>query len=92
MNLIVSLGREHLARVLKTASLSWQEYVDLLLKCTESNDKASRGWSCPVKFTPAYRDSENFQFRYALTFDYDHVTPDDVRRIREAFVSLQHLA
>ena len=92
MNLIVSLGREHLARVLKTAELSWQGYVDLLLKVQESSDKASRGWSCPVNFSPAYRDSENFQFRYALTFDYDHVTPDDVKRIREAFAPLQHLA
>ena len=92
MNLIVSLGREHLARVLKTAELSWQGYVDLLLKVQESNDKASRGWSCPVKFTPAYRDSENFQHRYALTLDYDHVTASDMMQIHEAFVSLQHLA
>lgn len=92
MKLIVSLGREHLARVLKTAELSWQGYVDLLLKVQESNDKASRGWSCPVEFSPAYRDSENFQHRYALTLDYDHVTASDMLHIREVYAPLQHLA
>ena len=92
MNLIVSLGREHLARVLKTAELSWQGYVDLLLKVQESSDKASRGWSCPVKFSPAYRDSENFQFRYALTFDYDHVTEAQIRHVFDTYVGLMFCA
>lgn len=92
MKLIVSLGRGHLARILKTAEMSWPAYVDLLLKAPESSDKASRGWSCPVKFTPAYRDSENFQHRYALTFDYDHVTEANLETVREVYGSTCHLA
>lgn len=92
MKLVVSLGREHPARVVKTAELAWPDYVDLLLKVQESDDKASRGWSCPAKFSPAYRDSENFQFRYALTFDYDRITDADLERIRDAYVAVEHLA
>lgn len=92
MKLIVSLGREHPARIVKTAELEWPKYVDLLLKVQESNDKASRGWSCPAQFSPAYRDSENFRFRYALTFDYDRVTAADLERIQLAYAGVEHLA
>lgn len=92
MKLVVSFGKDHPARVLKTQELTWDEYVDLLVRAPEATDKAARGWSCPVKFSPAYRDSENFQHRYALTFDYDHVTEANLEAIREAYFEVCHLA
>ena len=81
MNLVVALGKDHPARIVKQVEMTWEGYVALLSKAPESADKASRGWSCPARFAPAYRDSENLQARYALTLDYDHVTPGQMARV-----------
>lgn len=83
MKLTVALGKEHPARIVKQAELTWDEYVRLLSTAPESDDKASRGWSCPARFSPVYRDSENLQARYALTLDYDHVTDAGIARVFE---------
>lgn len=87
MKLVVSIGGTHPATVVETREMSWDEYVVFLqgMEPVFTNDKASRGWSCPAKFSPAYRDSENFIARYALTFDYDRVTPEDLKTIFRAY-------
>lgn len=74
--------------------MSWEQYIDFLRgeEPVFTDDKASRGWSCPAKFSPAYRDSENFIARYALTFDYDRITPEDYGTIQRAYRRYAHLA
>ena len=57
----------------------------------ETDDKASVGWVCGATFDPLYRDSENFRARHFLTFDYDHISPDDVVKIREIYGAFAHL-
>lgn len=84
--LIISLGGAHQSRIVAVKEWTWSQYVRYLVdKVPETTDKASRGWSIPAKFDPVYRDSDNFVARYALTFDYDHITEDDLVRIREAY-------
>lgn len=92
--LVISFGGAHPATVTSTRRLSWEEYSALLLgeEPVQTPDKASRGWSCPVRFNPPYRDSENFVARYALTFDYDHVTPEQVEHIHRIYAGWEHIA
>lgn len=91
-SLVVSFGGAHPAIVTAVRELTWPAYVAGLIRdVPETDDKASRGWSCPVRFSPPYRDSENFVERYALTFDYDHITPADLEEIRAAYAGFAHL-
>lgn len=90
--LVISLGGEHPSKITAVKELTWAEYVRFLVgKVPETTDKASRGWSIPAKFDPVYRDSENFVARYALTFDYDHITHEDLERIRETYRKVTYL-
>lgn len=93
-NLIVSFGEGHPSRITSQKKLAWEEYVKILWpnEVPVTDDKASRGWSCPVHFKPAYRDSEHFQKRYALTFDYDHVTPGDLKSIEQSYRHVTYFA
>ena len=54
----------------------------------EHGDKAARGWYCAATFEPAYRDSDNFVARHALTFDFDHVGLDTWQRVKETWTGL----
>ena len=81
-----------MARITTTRQQTWQEYVAVLTKPHVGPDKAQRGWSVPAKFSPAYRHGDNFVARYALTFDYDHVTLSDLSAIHEAYKGLTYLA
>lgn len=81
-----------MARITTTRQQTWQEYMAVLTKPHVGPDKAQRGWSVPAKFSPAYRHGDNFVARYALTFDYDHVTPDDVETLNEAYMAIEYLA
>ncbi len=54
-------------------------------------DKASVGWSTPVKFKPAYRHGKNFVARYALTFDYDHIDEFDLADVAKAYAGWEHV-
>lgn len=80
--LVVSFGGAHQARVTRISRGTWEEFAAFLTaEPPEAGDKAERGWYCPAEFRPAYRDSDNFVARYAITFDFDHVeasTWDDV--------------
>ena len=81
-----------MARITSHATVAWSEYVDMLSVAAVSENKAARGWSIPASFSPAYRDSDNFVYRYALTFDYDHITALDFDRICSAYSSREYLA
>jgi putative DNA primase/helicase len=75
--LIVSFGTVDKAVITAVRNLEWATFADWLTKVPpEVADKADRGWYCPVEFDPAYRDSQNFVSRHAITFDFDHVTID----------------
>src|ERR1041385_2560480 len=80
MKLVVSFGRgTNFADIAKAKELTWEEYVAMLTtNIPETNDKSTRGWSIPASFDDEWRHGENFKHRYALTFDYDKVTPFDV--------------
>jgi hypothetical protein len=72
--LIVSFGHASPAAITDVKQMDWPAFAKwLTTRPPESPDKAARGWYCPVEFSPAYRDSENFVARHALTFDFDHV-------------------
>lgn len=73
----VSFGGGNLAAITAVRSVEWDHFAKWLTDAPpEANDKAARGWYCPATFDPAYRDSQNFVNRHAITFDFDHVTID----------------
>ena len=76
--LTVSFGTAKSPAVISSVrNVSWPDFAKwLTAEPPETHDKASRGWYCPVEFSPAYRDSDNFVARHALTFDFDHVEAD----------------
>jgi putative DNA primase/helicase len=75
--LTVSFGTVNLAAVTAVRRLEWPAFAEWLTEePPEVDNKAVRGWYCPVEFEPAYRDSQNFVARHALTFDFDHVVID----------------
>ena len=79
--LSASIGGKHNAKVTKTWTGSFPEFVKMLLaKVPETLQKDSAGWVCGATFKPPYRDSENFHERHFLTFDYDHITPEHDQR------------
>ncbi len=57
----------------------------------ETLDKASVGWSTPVRFKPAYRHGKNFVARYALTFDYDHIDEFDLADVKQSYEGWEHV-
>jgi hypothetical protein len=70
----ISFGKQHPAKIEAIKEMDWLTFATKLVATPpETDDKASRGWYCPVDFDPAYRDSDNFVARHALTFDFDHV-------------------
>jgi len=93
MPLIVSYGSpDNLAKIVQVKTLTWDQYRAELSTPVVGTDKAAGGWSIPASFSPAYRDSENCVARYALTFDYDKVTPEDTTLIFKAYEDYEYLA
>lgn len=87
--LTVSLGTTSLAVIVSVKQLTWAAFAKWLTEMPpEHDDKAARGWYCPVEFSPAYRDSDNFVARHALTFDFDHVGLDTWQRVKETWSGL----
>jgi hypothetical protein len=88
--LTVSFGSaKSLAVITAVRSVSWADFSKwLAAEPPETEDKTARGWYCPVEFSPAYRDSENFVARHALTLDYDHVPVDAWQRVLDAWEGL----
>jgi len=85
--IVISLGgAANLAEIVSTKCWRWDEFATrLTAEPPVSDNKASQGWYCPAEFKPAYRDTENFVARYALTFDYDKVSREDVQAIEECY-------
>jgi len=97
-DLVVSIGvsssdiRDN-ARVRKTAHVSFEKFVESMLKhVPETDNKASAGWVCGAEFDPPYRDSENFVARHLLSFDYDRITPAERNHILGTYRGLARLA
>lgn len=92
------------AQIVRVASCSFEQFAKTLIgKVPETDDKASQGWVSGATFGPGepgtekfwakgYRDSDNFLARYLLSFDYDHISPDDVEPILNTFRAYAHLA
>lgn len=75
--LCVSFGRVSPATITDVKWLDWPAFSEwLTAEPPEVASKEARGWYCPVEFDPAYRDSQNFVARHALTFDFDKVNLD----------------
>lgn len=75
--LTVSFGTVSPAVVTSVRRLEWEAFAAWLIKePPEVEDKADRGWYIPAEFSPAYRDSQNFVARHAITFDFDKVGID----------------
>jgi P4 family phage/plasmid primase-like protien len=80
--IIVTRGGKDLAKIEKVVRSDWPAFAEWLTRQPpNARDKANRGWYCPAEFNPQYRHSENFQGRYALTLDYDRVSPADMETI-----------
>lgn len=87
--LTVSFGGTSPSVITSTKRLEWATFAGWLTAIPpEHDDKAARGWYCPVEFSPAYRDSDNFVGRYALTFDFDHVGKDAWQRVLDTWDGL----
>lgn len=85
--LVLSIGKaDHFARIVSVKRLTWAALADLFKRDPAvSEDKASEGWFSAGEFRGAYRDSENLVRRYALTFDFDKITPADVAQIEATY-------
>jgi hypothetical protein len=87
--LTISFGTVSPSVITTVKQVSWGDFAKwLTVTPPEHGDKAARGWFCPVEFQPAYRDSENFVARHALTFDFDHVELNTWQRVKEAWEGL----
>ena len=76
-SLCLSFGAGNLADITKVSWVDWPAFAKwLTAEPPEVTDKAALGWYIPAEFDPAYRDSQNFVARHAITFDFDHVTID----------------
>lgn len=88
-----SVGAGSNAKVKRTLIRTWAEFVEgAIREVPVTADKASAGWICGAEFKPAYRDSENFVARHLLSFDYDHITPQQFDAILAHFAERAHLA
>ncbi len=78
MSIYVSFGRAgNMAAITSTRQAEWDTFAKWLTETPpEVQDKSERGWYCPARFDPVYRDSQNFVARYAITYDFDHVNVD----------------
>jgi putative DNA primase/helicase len=75
--LTVSFGTVNPATITKVSRLDWPTFAAWLTKePPELPIKEGAGWYIPAEFDPAYRDSQNFVARHAITFDFDRVTMD----------------
>jgi putative DNA primase/helicase len=82
VKLKASIGKGHPAEIYKTWEGDFPGFVKAVIgRVPEATDKASNGWICGAAFTPAYRHTENFQGRYFLSLDYDHIQRDDIGKI-----------
>lgn len=89
----LSFGGVHQARIVSQKDLAWADVCALFTgRPRVSADKASAGWYCPAEFLPAYRHSDNFVARYAVTFDFDHVSDDLWEAVALAWESLAFVA
>jgi P4 family phage/plasmid primase-like protien len=80
--LAVSLGKTDPAIITRTWRGTFAQLVEQLLKDVKNTrDKANAGWICGAEFSPEYRHSEHFVARHLLSFDYDHLKPEDVDRV-----------
>ena len=80
--LTVSFGGAHPAKITQVRRLTWSQFaLGLTRRPKEADDKAAHGWYCPVEFDPAYRDSDNFVARHAITLDFDHIDVHTKQRI-----------
>jgi hypothetical protein len=87
--LVVSFGTVNPAVVTAVRRLPWADFAAWLTETPpECTDKAQRGWYCPAEFEPAYRDSQNFVARHAITYDFDHVTIDTWGDVMNAWANL----
>lgn len=90
--LVVSFGAgTNFADITRVKELTWEQYVELLRKAPETTDKSTRGWSIPASFNDEWRHGANFKARYALTFDYDKITPFDVDALQDAYAGYTHV-
>lgn len=84
--LVVSFGGPSPAVISKVSRGTWPQFAGWLTReQPEVEDKAARGWYIPAEFDPAYRDSENFVARSALTFDFDKVPQDAWAHVQKAW-------
>lgn len=90
MTLTVSFGKpDSLSVIASVRKVSWLDFAKWLTQVPpEVEDKAARGWYCPVEFYPVYRDSENFVARHAITYDFDHVGADTWERVLHTWEGL----
>lgn len=92
MSLTVSFGGQHPSKITAVKRLEWAQFAaKLAAEPPESEDKASRGWYSCAEFDPPYRHNKNLVARTALTFDYDTVSRQDVKKIVAAFAGFDHV-
>lgn len=89
--LIVSFGGANPAKITHVKELTWKQFALWLTKPVPvAKDKAERGWYLPAEFDPAYRDSDNFVARHAITFDFDKVDLDTEAKVKEVWKDLTY--
>ena len=87
--LTISIGETHPSKITRVQHWTWAKTAAALTATPPVHeDKAARGWYCPVEFDPVYRDSDNFVARHAITFDFDHVPVDTWDKVIEAWGGL----
>jgi putative DNA primase/helicase len=70
----------------RTVKCTWPQFVrSMIADVPETDDKSAAGWVCGAEFERGYRHSKNFIARHLLSFDYDHITPEDLLRIRSTY-------
>lgn len=90
--LVICFGGADQAKVERVEAWTWKQFSTWLCKpAPVVKDKAARGWYIPVEFDPAYRHSDNFVARHAITFDFDKVELDTETRVKAAWKDLAYV-
>lgn len=88
----VCFGGAHPAKVERVEAWTWKQFAAWLCKTPPVvADKAARGWYIPAEFDPAYRDSDNFVGRHAITFDFDKVDSAAEVKVKAAWKDLTYV-
>ena len=90
--LVVSFGGDHPSTIASAQSMSWDDFVRVLLTPLDAENKTAAGWYSCGEYSPEYRNSANLKLRHALAFDFDTATLAQLQEVRDSLKGYAYVA